>query len=146
MNHRIHNQSIHNQSIYNQSIHNQSIYNQLVSDKRLRMMGSISVKGVIVITNLPLHISRYFTKIVLNYNPINNKIHLRTDSADEDIANTFDIIGNDKQFNNTSELIAFLNNIMQQKQCHSKKYKEKYYKYKQKYLQLLEQNKNKSYR
>ncbi len=108
--------------------------------------GSISVKEVIVITNLPQHITRYFTKIVLNYNPINNKIHLRTDSADEDIANTFGIIDNDKQFNNTSELIAFLNNIMQQKQCHSKKYKEKYYKYKQKYLQLLEQNKNKSYR
>ena len=106
----------------NQSIYNQSIYNQLVNDELIRMMGSISVKGVIVITNLPLHITRYFTKIVLNYNPINNKIHLRTDSADEDIANTFDIIGNDKQFNNTSELIAFLNNIMQQKQYYNKKY------------------------
>jgi hypothetical protein len=82
----------------------------------------ISVKGVIVITNLPLHITRYFTKIVLNYNPINNKIHLRTDSADEDIANTFGIIDNDKQFNNTSELITFLNNIMQQKQYYNKKY------------------------
>jgi hypothetical protein len=124
--------------------HITDIYNILVGSKG--SMGSISVKEVIVITNLPLHITRYFTKIVLNYNPINNKIHLRTDSADEDIANTFGIIGNDKQFNNTSELIAFLNNIMQQKQCHSKKYKEKYYKYKQKYLQLLEQNKNKSYR
>ena len=133
--------------------HITDIYNILVGSKgsmgsmgSTGSKGSISVKEVIVITNLPLHITRYFTKIVLNYNPINNKIHLRTESADEDIANTFDIIGNDKQFNNTSELIAFLNNIMQQKQCHSKKYKEKYYKYKQKYLQLLEQNKNKSYR
>jgi hypothetical protein len=120
---------------------NKGIYNQLVNNKSL---GPIIVKlmnGTIVITNLPLHITRYFTKIVLNYNPINNKIHLRTDSADEDIANTFGIIDNDKHFSNTSEVIAFLNNIMQQKhkQCHSKKYREKYYKYKQKYLQLLEQ-------
>ena len=117
------------------------IYNQLVSDERLRMMGVGISTGTIVITNLPLHITRYFTKIVLNYNPINNKIHLRTDSADEDIANTFGIIGNDKLFTNTDEVIAFLNNIMQQKQCHIN-YRRKYYKYKQKYLQLLEQKQN----
>jgi hypothetical protein len=119
--------------------HITDIYNQLVGF--MGSMGSISVRRVIrviVITNLPLHLKRYFTKIVLNYNPINNKIHLRTDSADEDIANTFGIIGNDKLFTNTDEVIAFLNNIMQQKQCHIN-YRRKYYKYKQKYLQLLEQ-------
>jgi hypothetical protein len=119
--------------------HITDIYNQLVG-----FMGFISVKRVIrtiVITNLPLHITRYFTKIVLNYNPINNKIHLRTDSADEDIANMFDIIGNDKKFTNTAEVIAFLNKIIHKKQCH-KEYRRKYYKYKQKYLQLLEQKQN----
>jgi hypothetical protein len=71
----------------------------------------------IVITNLPPNVSRYFTKIRLNYNPINNKIHLRTNSADEDIAYTFGIDNNDKQFANTSEVIAFLNNVIYPKQC-----------------------------
>jgi hypothetical protein len=112
--------------MYKQRIYNQRIYNQLISDERLRIMGVGISTGTIVITNLPQHITRYFTKIVLNYNPINNKIHLRTDSADEDIANTFSIIGNDKHFSNTDEVIAFLNSIMQQtqkqKQNHSKKY------------------------
>jgi hypothetical protein len=91
------------------------IYNQLVSDECLRMNGvDIALHtGTIVITDLPLHISRYFTKIVLNYNPINKRIHLRTNSADEDIANTFGIISNDKQFSNTPETIAFLNSIVQ---------------------------------
>jgi hypothetical protein len=121
--------------------HITDIYNHLVGFISIKW--SISVRRVIrviVITNLPLHLKRYFTKIVLNYNPINNKIHLRTDSADEDIANTFGIIGNDKLFTNTDEVIAFLNSIMQQKQkqCHIN-YRRKYYKYKQKYLQLLEQ-------
>jgi hypothetical protein len=92
----------------------------------------------IAITNLPPNVSRYFTKIRLNYNPINNKIHLRTNSADEDIAYTFGIDNNDKQFANTSEVIAFLNNVIYPKKC-NRIYKEKYYKYKQKYLQLLEQ-------
>ena len=119
---------------------NQCIYNQLVSDERLRMSGvDIALyTGTIVITDLPLHISRYFTKIVLNYNPINKRIHLRTNSADEDIANTFGIISNDKQFSNTSEIIAFLNSIVQCSKNYTK-YRGKYYKYKQKYLQLLEQ-------
>jgi hypothetical protein len=128
-------------ALINQHITN--IYNQLVSDERLRMSGvDIALyTGTIVITNLPLHISRYFTKIILNYNPINKRIHLRTNSADEDIANTFGIISNDKQFSNTPETIAFLNSIVQQKQCSKNytKYRGKYYKYKQKYLQLLEQ-------
>jgi hypothetical protein len=92
----------------------------------------------IVITNLPPNVSRYFTKIRLNYNPINNKIHLRTNSADEDIAYTFGIDNNDKQFATTNEVIAFLNNVIYPKKC-NRIYKEKYYKYKQKYLQLLEQ-------
>jgi hypothetical protein len=65
----------------------------------------------------PPNVSRYFTKIRLNYNPINNKIHLRTNSADEDIAYTFGINNNDKQFANTSEVIAFLNNLIYPKQC-----------------------------
>jgi hypothetical protein len=106
----------------NQRIYNQSIYNQLVNDELIRNINVSISTGTIVITNLPQHITRYFTKIVLNYNPINNKIHLRTNSADEDIANTFGIIDNDKQFNNTNEIIAFLNNIMQQKQYYNKKY------------------------
>jgi hypothetical protein len=90
---------------------NQRIYNQLVNNECLRIIGISIVwsNRTIVITNLPLHITRYFTKIVLNYNPINNKIHLRTDSADEDIANTFDIIGNDKKFTNTTEVVASCN-------------------------------------
>jgi hypothetical protein len=86
-------------------------------------MNGVSVTrdiGTIVITNLPLHISRYFTKIVLNYNPINNKIHLRTNSADEDIAYTFGIVNNDKQFANISEVTAFLNNIMYPKHYNRK--------------------------
>lgn len=119
--------------------HITDIYGSLTHCSIKGIIVSLVLSGgirTIVITNMPLHITRYFTKIALNYNPINNKIHLRTDSADEDIANTFDIIGNDKQFNNTAEVIAFLNKIIHKKQCH-KEYRGKYYKYKQKYLQLL---------
>jgi hypothetical protein len=118
--------------------HITNIYNQLVSDIHLRIVSITRSIRTIIIIDLPPHVLRYFTKIILNYNPINNKIHLRTDSADEDIAKTFSIINNDKQFNNGHEVIAFLNSIMQQKHC-GKDYKGKYYKYKQKYLQLLEQ-------
>jgi hypothetical protein len=119
--------------------HITNIYNQLVPMDGISVTITITRDiRIIVITNLPLHISRYFTKIVLNYNPINNKIHLRTDSADEDIAYTFGIVNNDKQFDNSTDVIAFLNNIIYQKKC-DRKYKRKYYKYKQKYLQLLEQ-------
>ncbi len=118
--------------------HITNIYNQLVPMDGISVTITITRDiRIIVITNLPLHISRYFTKIVLNYNPINNKIHLRTDSADEDIAYTFSIVNNDKQFDNSTDVIAFLNNIIYQKK--DSKYKRKYYKYKQKYLQLLEQ-------
>jgi hypothetical protein len=96
------------------------IHHQLINDKNL---GNIVVglnEWTIVITRMPPHISKYFTKIRLNYNPINKKIHLRTDSADEDIAKTFGIIDNDKQFNNGHEVIVFLNNIINQKQHHKK--------------------------
>ena len=115
------------------------IYNRLIHIRDITITLDLS-GGIrtIVITNMPLNVSRYFTKIRLNYNPINNKIHLRTNSADEDIAYTFGIDNNDKLFANTSEVIAFLNNIIYPKQC-NRIYKEKYYKYKQKYLQLLEQ-------
>ena len=115
------------------------IYNRLIHIRDITITLDLS-GGIrtIVITNMPLNVSRYFTKIRLNYNPINNKIHLRTNSADEDIAYTFGIDNNDKQFANASEVIAFLNNVIYPKQC-NRIYKEKYYKYKQKYLQLLEQ-------
>ena len=92
----------------------------------------------IVITNLPLHISRYFTKIRLNYNPINKKIHMRCNSADQDIAYRFGIVDNNKEFDNANDVIAYIRLICNP--ClHNQGYKQKYYKYKQKYLQLSRQ-------
>jgi len=105
----------------------------------------------IVITNLPLHVSRYFTKIRLNYNPINKKIHLRCNNADQDIAYRFGIVDNNKEFNNVNDVITYLCLICDP--ClyrpHNQGYKQKYYKYKQKYLQLsrqLDLNQNKNYK
>jgi hypothetical protein len=93
----------------------------------------------IVITNLPLHVSRYFTKIRLNYNPINKKIHLRCNNADQDIAYRFGIVDNNKEFDNVNDVITYLHCLY--RPCHNHNhanqgYKQKYYKYKQKYLQL----------
>jgi hypothetical protein len=99
----------------------------------------------IVITNLPLHVSRYFTKIRLNYNPINKKIHLRCNNADQDIAYKFGIVDNNKEFNNVNGVITYLCIICDPClycPCHNhanQEYKQKYYKYKQKYLQLSRQ-------
>jgi len=96
----------------------------------------------IVITNLPLHVSRYFTKIRLNYNPINKKIHLRCNNADQDIAYRFGIVDNNKEFDNVNDVITYLHCLY--RPCHNHNhanqgYKQKYYKYKQKYLQLSRQ-------
>lgn len=109
----------------------------------------------IIITNLPLHVSRYFTKIRLNYNPINKKIHLRCNSADQDIAYRFGIVDNNKEFDNVNDVITYLclicapcshNPHNPHNPClhphphpHNQGYKQKYYKYKQKYLQLSRQ-------
>ena len=109
----------------------------------------------IVITNLPLHVSRYFTKIRLNYNPINKKIHLRCNSADQDIAYRFGIVDNNKEFDNVNDVITYLciictpclynpHNPYHPYHPHNPNnpnqgYKQKYYKYKQKYLQLSRQ-------
>ena len=95
----------------------------------------------IVITNLPLHVSRYFTKIRLNYNPINKKIHLRCNNADQDIAYKFGIVDNNKEFNNVNDVITYLC-LYRPCPYHNhanQEYKQKYYKYKQKYLQLSRQ-------
>ena len=106
----------------------------------------------IVITNLPLHVSRYFTKIRLNYNPINKKIHLRCNSADQDIAYRFGIVDNNKEFDNINDVITYLCIICDPRPYRpycphnpynpnnpNQGYKQKYYKYKQKYLQLSRQ-------
>jgi hypothetical protein len=97
----------------------------------------------IIITNLPLHVSRYFTKIRLNYNPINKKIHLRCNSADQDIAYRFGIVDNNKEFDNVNDVITYLCLICapcpHNPHPHNQGYKQKYYKYKQKYLQLSRQ-------
>ena len=109
----------------------------------------------IVITNLPLHVSRYFTKIRLNYNPINKKIHLRCNNADQDIAYRFGIDNNNKEFDNVNDVITYLciicapcphnpclhshNHNQGYNQGYNQRYKQKYYKYKQKYLQLSRQ-------
>jgi hypothetical protein len=89
----------------------------------------------IVITNLPLHVSRYFTKIRLNYNPINKKIHLRCNNADQDIAYRFGIVDNNKEFDNVNDVITYLQFLYNPysktliDNYHSKKYKHNYSKY-----------------
>lgn len=89
----------------------------------------------IVITNLPLHVSRYFTKIRLNYNPINKKIHLRCNNTDQDIAYKFGIVDNNKEFDNVNDVITYLGLLYSpcSHHLHNQEYKQKYYNYKQKY-------------
>jgi hypothetical protein len=85
----------------------------------------------IVITNLPLHVSRYFTKIRLNYNPINKKIHLRCNSADQDIAYRFGIVDNNKEFDNVNDVITYLCIICDPRPHNPRNqgYKHNYYKH-----------------